>query len=380
MTLRVLNVNHLLDPISGGGTAERTSQLCRLFAQAGIECTLLTLDIGLTSQRRQELAGVRIVALSCVFRRFFLPRFSWRSLREEVAAAHVVHIMGHWTLLNALVVLAARSADRPYVVCPAGALPMVGRSKLLKQLYNLFIGRQIIRRASGHIAITQGEMPHFSDYGVNPEKVVVIPNGVPSDALCLNDCAGFLARYGLVERKFVLFLGRLAYIKGPDLLLEAFANIANRLPNFDLVYAGPDGGMLPELREYAVRRGIETRIRFIGYVGGSDKACALQSCELLVIPSRREAMSIVALEAGIRGKPVLLTDQCGFNEVEHAGGGRVASVTAASIESALMQMAANPDELALMGARLKAYVKQHYTWDQAVAKHLALFQQIIGSG
>lgn len=380
MTIRVLNVNHLLDPITGGGTAERTSQLCRLFAQAGIECTLLTLDIGLTPQRRQELAGVRIVALSCVFRRFFVPRFSWRSLREEVAAAHVVHIMGHWTLLNALVVLAARSAGRPYVVCPAGALPMIGRTRLLKQLYNLLIGRQIIRRASGHIAITQGEIPEFSDYGVNPEKVVVIPNGVPSDALCLNDCAGFLARFGLGERKFVLFLGRLAYIKGPDLLLEAFANIANRLPNFDLVYAGPDGGMLTELQEYAAQRGIETRVRFIGYVGGSDKACALQSCELLVIPSRREAMSIVALEAGIHSKPVLLTDQCGFNEVEHAGGGRVASVTATSIESALMQMAANPDELALMGARLKAFVKQHYTWGQAVAKHLALFRQIVGSG
>ena len=91
-------------------------------------------------------------------------------------------------------------------------------------------------------------------------------------------------------------------------------------------------------------------------------------------------MSIVALEAGIHGKPVLLTDQCGFNEVEQVGGGRVASVTATSIESALMQMAANPDELALMGARLKAFVKQHYTWDQAVAKHLALFQQVVGTG
>jgi glycosyltransferase involved in cell wall biosynthesis len=377
--MRVLNVNHLLDPISGGGTAERTSQLCRLFAQAGIECTLLTLDIGLTPQRRQELAGVRIVALSCVFRRFFVPQFSWRSLKREVAGAHVVHLMGHWTLLNALVVLAARSAGRPYVVCPAGALAMIGRSRLLKQLYNLLIGRQIIRRASGHIAITQDEIAHFSDYGVTPESVVVIPNGVPSNADRIGDCTGFLARHGLGKRKFVLFLGRLAYIKGPDLLLESFANIANQLPDFDLVFAGPDGGMLPELRQYAAQRGIETRVRFIGYVGGGDKACALQSCALLAIPSRREAMSIVALEAGIHGKPVLLTDQCGFNEVEQVGGGRTASVTSASIASVLLQMAANPEELALMGARLKAFVKQHYTWDQAVAKHLALFQQVVAT-
>lgn len=378
--MRVLNVNHLLDPVSGGGTAERTFQLCRAFAEAGLECTVLTLDIGMDSRRRQELNGVRVITLPCVFRRFFVPRISWRALKQEMEAAHIIHIMGHWTLLNALVFLAARSARRPYVVCPAGALPIIGRSALLKRLYNRLIGRRIIREASGHIAISRDEIGHFSDYGVDPAKVVVIPNGVALNSTADNDCTEFLVRHGLGQRRFVLFLGRLAYIKGPDLLLEAFANIANRLPNFDLVYAGPDGGMLSELREYAARRGIETRVHFIGYVGGGEKRCALQTCELLVIPSRQEAMSIVALEAGIHGKPVLLTDQCGFNEVEQVGGGRVASVTSASIESALMQMAANPDELALMGARLKAFVEHHYTWDQAVAKHRALFRQVVGSG
>ncbi len=376
--MRILTVNHLLDPVSGGGTAERTTQLCRLFARAGIECTLLTLDIGITPERRAELAGVRTRVLPCILRRFFVPRFSWRELKNEVGSANVVYLVGHWTLLNALVFLAARSAGRPYVFSPAGALPIIGRSRLLKWLYNFFIGRRIVRHASGHIAITADEIPHFSGYGVDPGKVVVIPNGAPASAPRGLDCAGFLARHGLAQRKFVLFLGRLAYVKGPDLLLEAFANAAARLPDLDLVYAGPDGGMLAQLRDEAARRGLERRVHCIGYVGGADKACALQSCELLVIPSRQEAMSLVALEAAVYGKPVLLTDRCGFNEVAQAGGGRVAAVDASSIESALVDMAADPGELALMGARLEAFVRSHYTWDQAVAKHVALFHQLAG--
>ena len=376
--MRVLTVNHLLDPVSGGGTAERTTQLCRLFARAGIECTLLTLDIGITPERRAELAGVRIRVLPCILRRFFVPRFSWRELKNEVGSADVVYLVGHWTLLNALVFLAAHSTRRPYVICPAGALPIIGRSWLLKRLYNFLIGRRIVRRASGHIAITSDEIPHFSGYGVAPEQIIVIPNGAPAAAPRGLDCAAFLARHGLAQRKFVLFLGRLAYIKGPDLLLDAFANAAARLPDFDLVYAGPDGGMLAQLRQQAAQHGVQARVRFVGYVGGEDKACVLQSCELLVIPSRQEAMSIVALEAGVYRKPVLLTDRCGFSEVEQAGGGRVASATAASIESMLVHMASNPDELARMGGRLQAYIRDHYTWDQAAAKHVALFRQLAG--
>lgn len=374
--MKILHVNHLLDSVTGGGTAERTYQISRFLAKAGVECTVLTLDIGIDARRRREFNDVRIVALPCVLRRFFVPQLSWRLLKSEVEAAHVIHIMGHWTLLNALVFLAARSTRRPYVISPAGALPIIGRSRLLKRLYNFLIGRRIVRLASGHIAITADEIPHFSSYGVAPEQVVVIPNGAPAAASHGHDCAAFLARHGLAQRKFVLFLGRLAYIKGPDLLLEAFANVATRLPDIDLVYAGPDGGMLSALRAQAAQRGVEERVHFIGYVGGNDKACALQTCALLAIPSRQEAMSLVALEAAVYGKPVLLTDRCGFNEVAQASGGRVTAVDASSIGSALVHMAADPGELALMGTRLEAFVRSHYAWDHAAARHVALFQQL----
>ena len=376
--MRVLAVNHLLDPVSGGGTAERTFQLCRAIAQVGAECTVLTLDIGIDDRLRAELRGVRLVALPCISRRYFVPRVSRKRLAQEVAAADVVHLMGHWTLLNALTFLAARRAGKPYVITPAGALAIIGRSRLLKRLYNFLVGDNLVRSASGHIAVTPAELPAFAAHGVSPARVTVIPNGAPPAAGRPAGCASFLERHGLARRRFVLFLGRLAYVKGPDLLLEAYASAAGRLADVDLVYAGPDDGMLAQLKQRASRLGVGSRVRFTGYAGGEDKACLLHACEFLVIPSRQEAMSIVVLEAGTHSKAVLLTDRCGFDEVEQVGGGRVCPATAGALEASLVEMAADPAALARMGGRLAGHVGSHYTWERAAARHAELFRRVTG--
>ena len=55
--MRVLHVNHLLETVTGGRTAERTYQLVRLMVKAGVECTVLTLDVSLTVNRRVGLGN-----------------------------------------------------------------------------------------------------------------------------------------------------------------------------------------------------------------------------------------------------------------------------------------------------------------------------------
>jgi glycosyltransferase involved in cell wall biosynthesis len=369
-------VNALLDPVTGGGTAERTFHLARLLGERGTDVGVLTLDVGLTAERKQALADVRLTALPCLLRRFYLPRPSLDRIYRAVAAADVVHVMGHWTVINALAVLAAKRAGKPWVVCPAGALPIVGRSGALKRLYNAVIGRRIVREASGHVAITRDELPAFSSYGVDPAKVVVIPNGVSLIPEGAADASAFRARHRLGSRRIILFMGRLSYIKGPDLLLEAFLRALDSLPAHDLVFAGPDDGLLGKLQATAARAGASGRVRFVGYVGGADKEAAYAASDLLVVPSRKEAMSLVAIEAGIRGKPVLLTDQCGFDEVEAAGGGRVVPARSDALGEALVSLLSDRGALAARGAAMREFVRRDYLWDTAVARYLELFRQI----
>ena len=78
--MRVLNVNVVLDPVFGGGTAERTYQMSKALTNAGIDCTILTSDVGLSNERIASLNGVNLVVLRCLIKRFYIIFFSWRDL------------------------------------------------------------------------------------------------------------------------------------------------------------------------------------------------------------------------------------------------------------------------------------------------------------
>jgi glycosyltransferase involved in cell wall biosynthesis len=374
--MNVLNVNISLDPVSGGGAAERTFQMSRYLARSGIGCTVLTLDTGLSSERISSIANVRVVALPCLLKRFYVPRFSFRQLRHIVAQADVIHLMNHWSLLNALIYWIARQLNKPYVVCPAGALPVYGRSKLIKHLYNWIIGKKILRDANACIAITPGELPQFQAYGVNLGNVFVIPNGISDEEFPPGDDMSFRRKHRLGDCPFVLFVGRLNHIKGPDLLLQAFCNLKDRFADLHLVFAGPDDGMRAQLKRAADDCGLAQRVHFIGYVGGMDKSLAYRASRLLAIPSRQEAMSIVVLEAGITATPVLLTDQCGFSQVAAIGGGEVVPATADGLQSGLSNMLKDSQRLKSMGENLRKYVNDNFLWESVVDKYLALYRDL----
>ncbi len=375
--MKLLYVNALFDRSAGGGIAERGVQLCRALVAEGTECTVLTLDIGLDAGRRRDLAGIRVTALPYMNRRFLLPRVPPGTIRRLVADADVIELCSHWTVLNALVYRAVRWLKKPYLATPAGALVMVGRSPVLKRGYQQWIGQDIIRNADAPIAVTAGELPEFEACGVSREAVTVIPNGVgiPDDP----GPAGqeVLEKFGLSGRRFVLFMGRLSFIKSPDILLDAYARVARQLPGYDLVFAGPDEGMLAGLRASAATLGLTDRIHFLGYLSGPERECIYRACDLLAIPSRREAMSLVALEAGVRGKAVLITDQCGFGEIATVGGGRVVPVDPEAMGAALVAMTADAGALQAMGRALRDHVRSEYTWQRSARLHRSVCERIV---
>jgi glycosyltransferase involved in cell wall biosynthesis len=375
--MRILNVVTHIDPVTGGGCAERTLQMSRYLARCGEKITLLTTDLGLTEECRQALPGVEVVALPTLIKRFYIPFLQLNQINKAVAEADIVHLMGHWSVLNTLVYLFLKRQKKPYVVCTAGALPISGRSKFLKAIYNSLIGRRMIQEAAADILVTAGELPSCQDYGVEADKILVIPNGIDPDEPSHIDIEAFREKYGLSSNPFILFMGRLNHIKGPDLLLQAFCEVMDDLPDYHLAVAGPDGGLRQEMEEIAARYEAHARIHFLGYLGNPAKTEAYHASQLVVIPSRQEAMSIVVLEAGICGTPVLLTDRCGFNEAAAIDGGEVVSPSVTGLKAGLLKMLKNPQKLAAQGANLQRFVQENYRWDAIVCKYIELYRKIL---
>jgi len=378
--LKILNVNHLLDPQSGGGTAERTFQLSRFFSLAGAACTLLTLDIGVLTERIRAIGNVRLITLPCVNRRFFVPWVSSSKIDQLVADADIVHLMGHWTVLNALVYRSCRKLKKPFVFCPAGGLKPFGRSLTLKQLYDAVVGCGIVRNASACVAITEEECADFEGYGVTRDRVVVIPNGIdPKDYEICGE-PGFQQlrkRLCLPDAPYILFLGRLNKIKGPDLLLDAFVQISKCWSDIHLVFAGPDGGMLQVLRESADQSLVSERVHFIGYIGGAEKTELLLNAKLLAIPSRREAMSIVVLEAGICGTPVLFTRACGLESLSHEEGGSMVEASVEGLTKGLQSILTDEPGANASAKRLSVIVRQQYLWSIQAERYFDLYLRLL---
>jgi glycosyltransferase involved in cell wall biosynthesis len=366
--MKVLSVLESLKP---GGVRERAYQLSRALEQAGHSASMIVPADQPDLSWMDPSTAAHVIAVPFISRRYPIPyglRVIWKSVRD----ADVIHMMSHWSMLHAIAYVAARFYRKPFVICPAGALRIYGRSQLLKVAYNLLAGNRIVRNAARAIAITPDERRTLESYGASPERTVVVPNAVAIDDFSAT--AGGFRQSRNLDPGFILFLGRLNSIKGPDLLLRAFLSVADRLDGLHLVLAGPDEGLLGMLKNLAAGH---PRVHLVGPLKGGEKISALTDATFVAIPSRHEAMSIVVLEAGACGTAALVTDQCGFPEVEENGGGLVVPATVEGIAEGLVRMT-ELVRTAAAGEKLRALVEQHYSWTASVQAHLKIFGDVIG--
>jgi glycosyltransferase involved in cell wall biosynthesis len=375
--MNVLNVNSYIDLQTGGGTAERTFKISKFLALQNIKCTVLTINNGVSESVTEDLKPAHIVLIGLLWRRYFVPVMSWKTIMKLVNDSDIVHLMGHWSFLNALVYIAIRRSKKPYVVCPAGSLQLFGRSKYLKTIYNFVIGRRIIKNASAWIAVTSAELLQFKSYGIPFSQVTVIPNGISANDFPQVDVESYKLGVGLENKSIILFMGRLNKIKGPDLLTRAFALIHKQIPEFHLVFAGADEGMKSELIEIIKKNNLSEYVHFLGFVEGEDKSAAYHMASLLVVPSRQEAMSIVALEAAVCGTPVMLTDQCGFSEVKSICSDFEVSADISGIANGLIKLLSNQEKLKQDAKLLREFVVKRYEWDTLVYMYIKLYKKIL---
>jgi hypothetical protein len=192
---------------------------------------------------------------------------------------------------------------------------------------------------------------------MNPGAVAVIPNGVEGSSFSVTSA----------KQHRLLYLGRLEIAqKGLDLLLEAYASVADRV-GAPLVIAG-DGPDRRAIEELINRLGIHDRVELLGRVTGQAKLDLLASSQLLCIPSRYESFGMVAVEALACGTPVLAFEIPCLREVVPEGAGRlIAPGDVGAYAAALVALAADPDGCREMARRGRSFARR-FDWDAIAAE------------
>ncbi len=269
-------------------------------------------------------------------------------VRREIETFDVVHINGYRSPMILPIVSAARRAGIPIVTQPHGAMPVIVNSQTVKRLYDRVFGQAELKGISALIALQESERQQALAHRVPPERIVILPNGIdPADMEQAPPPGSFRRRLGIApEQPLILFLGRINKKKGPDMLVEAFAQLPNRAAH--LVIAGPDDGQLAEVQSLIQKHGLQGRISLPGLVTGPDVLAAFRDSDLFVLPCRADTFPVVIMEACLAGTPMVITDRC---EIAHLVQDQAAEV----VPFDPARFAQAMDELLTNGEKYKRY-------------------------
>ncbi|WP_440953219.1 glycosyltransferase family 4 protein [Methanococcoides sp. FTZ1] len=146
-------------------------------------------------------------------------------------------------------------------------------------------------------------------YQIPDEKISIIPNGIFHGKIKKDvDPGEVKKRFGIHPlAPVVLFIGRMSYQKGPDLLAKAIPEVLNHRWDTQFVFIG-EGEMRPHCEYLVNEENVSDRCHFLGYADDETARDWINACDILCVPSRNEPFGIVVLEGWDAERNIVATD------------------------------------------------------------------------
>jgi len=287
-------------------------------------------------------------------------------LREHRFA--VIH--AHWLLPHGLIALMARAlcGYRPVVVSTSHGADVYG----LQGRLAMALKRRVVARCAHVTVVSEAMLASLRESMGGAGHYSVLPMGVDTRTR-------FTPGSPAVERRGLLFVGRLADKKGVDVLLDALSRMRD-MPdlNLQVVGSGPEEA---RLKQQAERLGLQGVVEFTGPIPNGDLPDWYRNSSLLVFPSvvtaygDQEGLGLVPVEALACGCPVVASDLPAIRDVIRDGetGRLVRSGDPAALATALRELMRDPAQREKLAAGGLAYVRDRFDWSGIAARYAALF-------
>jgi len=326
---RVLILSWEYPPLIEGGLARHVRKLSESLAELGTEVHVLTRG-GEESPPEEVAAGVAIHRVREPTRPRDLGEFvAWveRMNADMLAAGVELGDRHEFDLVHGHDWLVAAACDHLARRFRAPLLTTIHATEHGRhqgwvedhpQSYIHGVERWITNRSDRVIACSYYMGEQIADiFGVDEDRVTVIPNGIDPDELQPQDgpeLERLRAEFAAPDERLVLLVGRLVYEKGFQIALEALPALIERLPGTRFVVAG-SGTHERELRSQAAELGLGEHGKFLGWIGDDVLHSLYRIADVCVVPSIYEPFGLVALEAMASGCPCIAADTGGLREV-----------------------------------------------------------------
>jgi glycosyltransferase involved in cell wall biosynthesis len=359
--MRIAILTELFLPHTGG-TEYRLYEIAKRLVRKGHEISVFTVRCPPDAAKEEDLDGIRVVRYARSPR--YVTANGLRSVRgvieyslytalKAIGADYDVYYFGEWPMFHSLL---AGPLVHPSVQewCEVWYRQIVVLEKILAKVM------------SNHVAVSEFTKRRMVDLlRVDPENIVVIPNGV--------DFHRFNGSGGEKTWGRLVYVGRIAPHKGLKMLIDSFKMARDKNGELEL-FIGGSGPLLPTIREYAKEA---EGIHILGKITEEEKIALLKSSWLFMMPSIREGLPLAPLEAMAGGTPVLTVDHPdnGVRDMCVDGNGIIAPPDSVSIASAVLKVLSNEGQWNMMREASLRYAKK-CSWDTVTDKVEVYFDSI----
>lgn len=219
-------------------------------------------------------------------------------------------------------------------------------------------------------------------YGLELPHAQVIPNPVPEVAYSMK------WRYPVSQKPFILFVGRFDSVKGGDLVLEAFKQIALQNNNLELLFVGPDRGLTIDgedfkiaeyIERFTVDNSIKERIQFLGHCDQERISELRKNALVTIVCSRYENFPLSLLESLAAGCPTVATAVGGMKEIiiDDYNGLLADPESPASIAEKVLMLINDPEKMQRLSKNAIEDCKKRFSPEVVAAQTLDYYQSVL---
>ena len=387
--MKILMLTWEYPPRIVGGIARVVNDLSKRLIKDGHEVTVLTYREGNLPYYEQD-KGVEVYRVDnfMINPNNFIDWVMQMNFNMVAKASEIIQKEGKFDVIHAhdwLVAYAAKTIKQSFNIPIVATIHATeaGRNSGIRDEQQKYINdtEWMLTYESTEVIVNsnfmKGELQRL--FGLPFEKINVVPNGVNLSSYSgIDRDYDFRRRYAMDNEKIILFMGRLVYEKGVQHLIAAMPKVLSRYNDVKLIVAG-QGGMIDELRRQADALGLGSKIYFAGYLKGKDVQKMYKAADISVFPSLYEPFGIVALEAMLAERPVVVSDAGGLNEiVQHKENGmKCYSGNPNSIADSILELLFDGGLAAGCIKKAKAKVRNEYNWNKIAQDTHFIYQKAI---
>ncbi|MCX8151251.1 MAG: glycosyltransferase family 4 protein [Candidatus Bathyarchaeota archaeon] len=250
--------------------------------------------------------------------------------------------------------------------------------------------RAMAQHSDRIVTVSYAMQQDLVQHGWPQSKISVVWNGVDPTRynprrIQKSAVDAIRAKYGIPKDwNMILFVGRLAWVKGVRNILQAMPIVLKEFPNTKLVILGK-GEEQRDIVETADRLNIKNNVVYrFDFVSEDERILHYSAADLCVFPSIYEPFGIVSLEAMAMEKPLVVGARgvVGFREqVIHSGtdqnGVHVNGEDPADIAWGIKEVLRNPDKARNWGENGRKRVLEFFTWRKVAEETLKIYESLL---